>query len=67
MTIDGDGLGFTCQVEDCPEAREVLLHLADDPWGSADFCLAHARQFAIQMPLVWACECPFCQRARGLF
>ncbi|WP_187774130.1 hypothetical protein [Lolliginicoccus suaedae] len=42
--------GFTCQVEGCLEDREVLLHRSDDPWGSADLCLAQARQFAIQTP-----------------
>jgi len=56
-----------CYVPGCERENELLLHLAggtDDSWRGSDMCLPHARSAIANTPLIWTCECTFCQRAR---
>lgn len=53
-----------CYVRGCEAENEILVHLADEPWGGADLCLHHARETFASTPLMWTCGCSFCDRAR---
>ena len=56
-----------CYVDGCGGDDELLLHVADDPWLGGDFCLDHARAIIESTPLILACGCALCERARGVF
>ncbi len=53
-----------CYADGCDRENELLLHVADDPWLGGDFCMDHARAIIASTPLILACECGLCARAR---
>lgn len=55
-----------CYMPGCERENELLLHVADDPWGGSDVCMPHARWVISTTPLIWTCECTFCERARAV-
>lgn len=53
-----------CYERGCYRENQILLHLADEPWGGSDLCWSHARAAAESTPLVLTCDCEICTHAR---